>query len=343
MPGVTLAGTFELALNTTGSPVSQTFSAGAFPIVLDLPAGNFLRVAGSGVTLRAGGASLTGNFSFERVTLDGSPVVSVSFSNVELGLGDGTTDFVRATDGAGSFVLGSGGLYGTFRADVAVDVPGVSFNGNLHVEIDTTTIVQTPDDIPAGLRIVGAATLVIAGQELGANFLIQRNAAGMVTIAVTDLNFRLTIGGTPLVEVRNLAGVLIVGPAGVAASFETATIPTFALPGIRVESDPDATQTLFKLQINTGSAAVSESIDVDGDSNTAPVDIDVPAGPFVRVVAAGVQLCFTTGSSCGASDPTLKGDFFFDQITRNGFGASIPLPDDLVERDERDGDRRRRR
>ena len=39
-----------------------------------------------------------------------------------------------------------------------------------------------------------------------------------------------------------------------------------------------------------------------------------------------MQLCFTTGSSCGASDPTIKGYFFFDQVTRNGFGASIPLP-----------------
>ena len=60
--------------------------------------------------------------------------------------------------------------------------------------------MQQPEDIPSGLRIVGAATLVIAGQEIGGNFLIQRNPAGVVTIAVTDLNFRLTVGGTPLVE-----------------------------------------------------------------------------------------------------------------------------------------------
>ncbi|MFL6033814.1 MAG: FG-GAP-like repeat-containing protein, partial [Gaiellaceae bacterium] len=396
VPGVTLAGTFELALNTTPSPVLETFTGGAFPITLDLPAGSFLRVAGSGVTLRVAGVSLSGNFTFERSILAGQTVVSVSFSNVELGLGDGTTDFLRATDGAGTFVLGTfglgtAGIYGTFRANVAVDVPGVSFNGRLSVEIDTTSIVQTPDDIPSGLRILGAATLVIAGQEIGGNFLIQRNPAGVVTIAVTDLNFTLTVGGTPLVEVRHLDGVIIVGPQGVSASFATLTFPTFALPGIHIGGDSASTTTTadvddsattlavtsadgfpttapfkirvddeimlvtggegtmswtvtrgvdgtdaaahtsgaavaivseFALQINTGSAAVSESIDVNGDT----VDIDVPAGPFVRVIASRVQLCFTSAASCGPGDAAIKGSFFFDQVTRNGFGASIPLP-----------------
>src|SRR5262249_33555143 len=143
-------------------------------------------------------------------------------------------------------------------------------------------------------------------------------------------NFRLTVDGNPVVDVRGLNGALIVGSDGVAASFETDTFPTFALPGIHIgpmstttTADVDSSVTtipvtsadgfpasgefkikiggevmlvtggqgttswtvtrgfdgttaadhtsgdtvelesLFKLQINTGSAAVDESIDVD--------------------------------------------------------------------------------
>ena len=93
---------------------------------------------------------------------------------------------MRATNGSGAFVLTRNGIYGSFAADVAIDVPGVTFGAQLQVEVDTTTVVQTPNDIPAGFRISGATTLTILGQSLGGEFVITRNPNGSVTIAVTE-------------------------------------------------------------------------------------------------------------------------------------------------------------
>ncbi|MEX1357670.1 MAG: FG-GAP-like repeat-containing protein, partial [Gaiellaceae bacterium] len=223
---------------------------------------------------------------------------------------------IRATDGAGAFVLGGNGLYGTFRATIAVDVPGVSFGSQLDVEIDTTAIVQTPADIPNGLRIVGSSTLEILGQQLGGDFVITRTA-GVVTVAVTNLTVRIKAGDTTLVDIQGLSGALRVDASGIAARLESAGSPAFALLGIRIEEDSDpATTTGFMLELNTGAS------DADHDAN--PLTDPIAAGPLFRVSTSGLQLCFTTGGSC-AGAPTLRGDFFFDQTTRNGFGSSVPI------------------
>ena len=62
-----------------------------------------MRVSGTGVQLSVFGQTLSGNFTFARdATVPAAPVVTVSFSNVELGLGDGTTKFVRITNASGN-------------------------------------------------------------------------------------------------------------------------------------------------------------------------------------------------------------------------------------------------
>ena len=315
-----LTGSLALAINTRAVAVDETFVVNGFATRLQLPAGPFVRLTGTGVSLTAGGARFSGNFTFERTTLGTENVVSASFSNVEVALGTATTSFVRATNGSGAFVLTRNGIYGSFAADVAIDVPGVTFGAQLQVEVDTTTVVQTPNDIPAGFRISGATTLTILGQSLGGEFVITRNPNGSVAIAVTNLNFRLRAGDLIIVDVSSLSGGLLVNANGIAASFGASSLPTFSLPGIRLENGsvalPSGTDR-FTIEINTGSSGVTVPT---GATTTATL----AAGPFVRVRVNNARVCFTTGSSCTGA-PSLEGNFFFDQTTRNGFGASTPI------------------
>ena len=58
--GVTLAGTFRLAVNTTNAAVTESLVVGDRVVSLDLPAGPYLRVAATDVELVAGGQALRG-------------------------------------------------------------------------------------------------------------------------------------------------------------------------------------------------------------------------------------------------------------------------------------------
>src|SRR5207302_2948667 len=179
-------------VNTTGAAVDEVFFVNSFANTLHLDAGNYVRVTGTGLTLTIAGQTLSGNFTFARdTTVPAAPVVTVSFTNGELGLGDGTTKFVRITNATGSLTLISSGLYGTFAAAVAVDVPNVSFDGSLHVELNTTLV--THGTITPGFRIAGHASLTVAGQSLTGDFtIVQDTPNHVVSVSVTGLG--LTIG-----------------------------------------------------------------------------------------------------------------------------------------------------
>ena len=82
-----LTGSLALAINTRAVAVDETFVVNGFATRLQLPAGPFVRLTGTGVSLTAGGARFSGNFTFERTTLGTENVVSASFSNVEVALG----------------------------------------------------------------------------------------------------------------------------------------------------------------------------------------------------------------------------------------------------------------
>src|SRR5262249_35219667 len=101
VPGITFNGTLSVEVNTTPRAVNSTFIVAGTPTTINLPAGKFLRVTGTGLSLVAFGQTLKGDFSFTQSTVDpdGIPnngnetrVVEIKVANGELGLGDGTTD-----------------------------------------------------------------------------------------------------------------------------------------------------------------------------------------------------------------------------------------------------------
>ena len=125
------------------------------------------------MSLTIGGQTLTGNFAFT----SGAGVVNLNLSNVTLGLGDGTTNFVNVSNGNGTLSIVSsssannnqGGVYGQFGGNVAIDVPGVSFAGTLQVQFNTTGVTQ--GSLAAGTtQISGSGVhLTVAGVQMGAD------------------------------------------------------------------------------------------------------------------------------------------------------------------------------
>jgi len=149
---ITFGGTLKVEINTTPRTVNDTFTVGTTPITINLPAGKFLRVTGTGLSLVAFGQTLKGDFSFTQSTVDpdGIPnngdetkVIEIKIANGELGLGDGTTDFVRVTNAGGSLFITPAGIYGQLSATVAVDIPQVTMSGSFTLQINKTNKTQT--------------------------------------------------------------------------------------------------------------------------------------------------------------------------------------------------------
>ena len=63
---VTILGTFSLAINQTTRAVTESFEVNGQTITLNLPKGQFVRIAGTGVELSVAGQTLKGDFGFER-------------------------------------------------------------------------------------------------------------------------------------------------------------------------------------------------------------------------------------------------------------------------------------
>ena len=65
-------------MNNTSAAVSESVQVGGATLAVSLPAGPYVRVAGTGVTLRVAGQRLSGDFSFERVAVTGGNAVRIT-------------------------------------------------------------------------------------------------------------------------------------------------------------------------------------------------------------------------------------------------------------------------
>src|SRR3569832_2761939 len=97
-------------------------------------------------------------------------VVRIVVSFVSLDLGDGTNPLVRVSNGQGYLLLRGDGLAGTFTANVALNVPGVSLTGTLGVNINTTATAVHEGflvgDVPVALDLPTGPYLKVEGTTL---------------------------------------------------------------------------------------------------------------------------------------------------------------------------------
>ena len=344
--GVTFNGTALVRVNTTAGAVHEllTFGTG-HEVPVEFTAAEkaigttpFTQFAASNLELSVDGQTLTGDFTFEKGTQGGASAIKVTASHVTAAFGDGTTDFVKLSEGSGALLLTNAGAAGRLAVRAQVEVPGVSFDGTVALQINNTAVAVNeptlPLTLPAGpyLRVaIGettAATLTIAGQALSGKFMIERanddTGATVTRIAASEVALKFGPVGTPFVNVINGHGSIIVRASGVAASL-AATV-TLNVPGSTPGTGAMLTGT-FGLSINTGAEAVSESFVIGGET----IALDLPAGPYLRVEARGVSL--TLGGQ------RIGGDFAFEQVTKAASGkltrivianASLSLGDGIV-------------
>ncbi|MCB1127871.1 MAG: hypothetical protein KDM81_15360, partial [Verrucomicrobiae bacterium] len=323
VPGVGFSGTFSVEINQTTAAVQETLTLAGRTLTLDLPAGKFVKVSGQDVQLTVMGQTLTGDFAFEQLEVTNtrtqavSKVVRVAVANAGLRLGSPTRDVVVVSGGQGAILLTDAGFVGEFTAAVRIDVPGVTFSGEFGVAINNTANAVTETfqvdedtvielvDLPAGSVTVRGAdvTLGILGQELTGSFVFRKTAGGEVAVVLANAALSLGDGSREFVHVAIPAGVILVTPGGLAASLvataEIRNIPDVTLSGAVV------------LQINNTMQAVSRSFTVEG----APVTLDLPKGPFLRVQGGtpSNRLTLTVGGQL------ISGVFSFEQTaTRSG-------------------------
>ena len=111
----------------------------------------------------------------------GTPTTThIIASNVTLRLTAGTTPLLTVTNGAANFLVSSSpsGIAGTLSGTVALNIPGVTFTGTLHLELNTAT--STLNGIPGSTLRIGATglTLNVGGQQLSGDFFFSQTGAG---------------------------------------------------------------------------------------------------------------------------------------------------------------------
>ena len=198
----------------------------ADPVLIDLPAGPFVRVdvtAAAGETqakLVIDGQELSGNFALE--IFDGDKVRLVA-SNVTAALGDGTNTLATLDGGNGFLIVRNDGIGGLIEGAVNLNVPGASLGGVFELQINTSTdpagfsetfILGTEQidlDLPAGpfLRVAGTGThLDIAGQRVSGDFVIETSAAGLA-VEITNGSVALGNGSSALVTATQVGTCLL--------------------------------------------------------------------------------------------------------------------------------------
>jgi hypothetical protein len=283
LTGLALSGSFKLVVNTMDHAAAFTSSAAQD---ITLAAGPYVRVSGTGVTLTILGQNLQGDFFIERITKQGGgSVTRISVSKAGLTLGAGGTDYVNLTNGSGSFVLSTEGLFGSLSATVTVtNLPGVGFAGTFGLDVNTTGSAVnesfTADGkavsivLPSGpyIRIDGTdLALTLMGQTLSGDLAFEKvsdeKGVSIIRLGATNIRFSISDGATDLVSLTNGQGSMILTAQGLAGEL-TGSVAV-AVPGLTVSGS-------LTLQVNQTGSAVDDRLSVNGSW----VTLFLPAGPF---------------------------------------------------------------
>ena len=300
--GVTLGGTVVVRWNDTGAAVDETVAipgSSAEPVRVTFPTATAVKSFSlTGATIGILGQTLTADLSVSR-TAAGETVLGFAQAGLTLGP-------VTLSNGSGVFVLGRTGLAGRVSGTLALAVPGVTFGAGLSLAVNTTgaevgtTLVvgetSTRLDLPAGpyLRFDGTAvTLTVLGQSITADVAVVRTGT-TTTIGLRRVSLGFATSGGYGAALTQGSGVLVVGATGVAGRL--AGQVSLILP-----AGVSARGTLA-LALNTGTSAVSAALTVGGED----VAVDLPAGPYLRFEAEGLEL--TVGGQ------RLTGDFSVEKI-----------------------------
>jgi hypothetical protein len=274
-----LSGTFSVEFNNTTTAHTNiggtTIDVDAAPV-----GGQYLRVEVESPSIGLLGAALTAtSIQLELISGPAESTVRVSVAGLQLSLSDGSPNPVLVIDVASAEIEvdGSGVFADIAGATVSTNNTGLTFAGALGLTIDTRNPANQFVRVTlTGLTPGATATISFGTQSLGGNFFFEQvqATAGRTVVKVAASDVNLDLGG--FVQVTGGNGILLVSELGLAGSFSVTvalTLPT----------DVDIIATSFTVEVNSTSAAVSESLTVAGDT----IDLQLAAGPYVQVVALG--------------------------------------------------------
>ncbi|HEY6228451.1 MAG TPA: hypothetical protein VI282_15130, partial [Verrucomicrobiae bacterium] len=349
-PGLTSSSTFGFSVNTGTSAVLETFTVGATPTTINLPAGRYLKLSATGasVNLNIGGfsQSVSGDFAFERApAVGGGSVIRLGVNNGGTNLQVGATNIVQVANARGSLVVSNDGVAGELSADASVTVPGASLSSHVTVAINTTSAAvaesftvgaQTIDlNLPAGpyFKIeADDATLTVAGVDVEGDFTFERQVVGgspIVRASVNDLHLGLGDGTSDFVTVNVNSATMTVTQSGVQANVGGASV-TVNVPAVQVNGTFD-----FAIDTTGGASLVQVNgngveITIAGQTLRGNVQIQsqtTQAGKReVRVGVQNLQLSLGDGATTFASITNGNGSLLIDATgVAASFGVTVAL------------------
>jgi len=283
-----------------------------------------LKVGGSHVYVFAGIGGPYWTDANNDGTYEANPTgaIGIALSNVAFGLAILNS---TANDGNKYYALkasGSAALVGvdsvTIQADnLLVEVNGtragpdvVDFSKLAGGKMSVPTGSGTPDvDLTYStslLRASGSIAITIAGQTLSGNFFFEKsvndNGGNIIKVGVSDIHFSFLDGAEGaaqnVISLTNGSGVMVITDKGIAAQISIDVALTIPNP------DPVFSfNSTVSLAISNSTSAIKESFEFNGD----PIELDLPEGPYVRIL-----LDNTTLTIAGIA---LTGTYQIEQVT----------------------------
>ncbi len=204
-----------------------------------------IRVAGVSDSITVLGQTLSGDFTF---TDNGDGTIGVAVNNLALALANS----ISLANGSANLTIGgsgaSRGVSGTGSGDLALALPGVSFDSTFGLRIDTTGGNST-------LVISGSPHLTVGGLTLSGSFTVQKvtTGDGKSTVSLVASNVSTMIGDAQTgVQVSGAGGAILFLPTGVALDlYGSASL--IGVTGLTLGGH-------VHVRLNTTAAAVNETV-----------------------------------------------------------------------------------
>src|SRR5262249_48430067 len=281
---------------------------------------NFLAISGTLNFTLGTLVTLSGTFGFAKVGTEIWIVAEHVNATIELGsfgvgISEGKLALLLKANGTKAVEASRGlGLHGAGFENVGADEITIRYNDtgtNFQANPYTLTVNDVTQDLRVPSGTIAAPYLSLFVKRLHANL------AGLVAIegdfsfekgtsqsgtpiakaAVNNLETSPGDGNTNYVETTQGRGGILITSAGIAASLE-AHVELVNVTGITLNGT-------LKIEINNTAAPVLQTFNIGNDS----FELDLEAGPFLRVVGAPVTLGFTIDTTTVA----LVGNIGFQQ------------------------------
>ncbi len=311
--GVSLSGSFTVRINDTEDAVDEMVDVGGSTIHLDVPAGPYLQVQGTGVTLDVFGVSITGDFSFEqRESTGGTQLVVVRAGNVAFDFG---TSLLTANNGTALFVFTDLGMAGQGSIDVTVSAFNNSFTQPFSWSFNNT---GSPID-----EEVGAGPGPGSGTTSPAPLTGGDGLETMALPLVDELLEQLDLPAGPFNRLSYDPGSPFGIDINIGGQMQSFMMDSIVLTLVDADPDPDYITVGVAGLSSTLSAGVL-SLDVSGGTGALVI---YPAGVAGVVTVNSASLSGATGISVTATE--LRIEF-------NGTGAdvgplSVSISDDAAD------------